>query len=355
VFGPDTSKTTKHGTVTSARALRNLRGFLDATGWTCLYGLNFGQGSKENAAAEAEAAQRILGPKLVALQIGNEPDSFRKRYRPAEWMPADFIHEWNDFHAAIAAAAPGVKFAGPDISNKLDYLTAFAAEAPRHRDVIMLTAHYYAMGPAGSPDATLEQLMEPDPKTATLHLSGLPTVEAAIRAARLPFRMCEGNSCWDGGKPGVSDTLASALWCADTMLRFAQYGWIGVNWHGGGNGHYAPIVGAPSSGFARRPGYFGMQFAQKLVGATFLPVALSGGSRLLTAYALQRGGRKSLVLINKDLAPTAVTLPSAVKATALRLTGPARDAKQGTRLETIRVAASRQVTVPAHSALLYSL
>ena len=83
VFGPDISKTVKHGTITSARSLRNLRGFLDATGWSCLYGLNLGQGTKENAAAEAAAAQRILGPRLLAFQIGNEPDSFRNRYRPA--------------------------------------------------------------------------------------------------------------------------------------------------------------------------------------------------------------------------------------------------------------------------------
>ena len=46
----------QHGTVTSAYALHNLRGFLDATGWACLYGLNLGQGSRENAAAEAAAA-----------------------------------------------------------------------------------------------------------------------------------------------------------------------------------------------------------------------------------------------------------------------------------------------------------
>jgi hypothetical protein len=248
-----------------------------------------------------------------------------------------------------------VKFAGPDISNKLDYLTAFAAEAPRHRDVILLTGHYYAMGPAGSPDATLEQLMEPDPKTATLHLAGIPTVQAAIRTARLPVRMCEGNSCWDGGKPGVSDTLASALWCADTMLRFAQYGWVGVNWHGGGNGHYAPIAGSPSAGLVRRPEYYGIQFAQKLVGATFLPVAISGAGRLLTAYAFRRGARRSLVLINKDLAALTLTLPAPVKPGAWILTGPARDAREGTRLERVTVPAARRVTVPAHSALLFSL
>src|SRR3546814_9938197 len=72
--------------------------------------------------------------------------------------------------------------------------------------------------------------------------------------------MTEGNSCWNGGQPGVSDTLASALWCADAMLRFARLGWVGVNWHGGGNGHYSPIVGAPSTGFSRRPEFYGIQF-----------------------------------------------------------------------------------------------
>src|SRR6185312_669035 len=109
-FGPDTSKTTKSGTITTAPALGNLRAFLDATGWTCLYGLNLCQGTKENAATEAEAVHRILGPRLAAFQIGNEPDSFRNRYRPASYTPEDFIHEWLDFHAAIVARVPNARF-----------------------------------------------------------------------------------------------------------------------------------------------------------------------------------------------------------------------------------------------------
>lgn len=355
IFGPDTSKTAKHGTVTSARALRNLRDFLDAAGWRCLYGLNFGQGSRENAAIEAAAVQRILGDRLIALQIGNEPDSFRKRYRPAEWTPADFIREWRDFHGAIAAAAPGVRFAGPDISNKLDYLTAFAAEAPRHPDVIMLSGHYYAMGPAGSPDATLDQLMEPDPKTATMHLAGMDVVQGAVRTAGLPFRMTEGGSCWDGGKPGVSDTLASALWCADAMLRFARQGWIGVNWHGGGNGFYTPIAGAPSTGFARRPQYFGIQFAQLLTGGRFLPLTASGLDPHVTAYALQQDGRRRLAVINKAERSARITLPGAVGAKAEMLTGPALDSKEATTLQTVRVEPTHTVTVPPHTAMLFDL
>lgn len=354
-FGPDTSKTVKHGTVTTALALRNLRGFLDATGWNCIWGLNFGQGSKENAAAEAAAVQRILGPRLILLQIGNEPDSFRTRYRPAEWGPADFLREWNDFHDAVAAAAPGVKFAGPDISNKLDYLTAFAAEAPRHRDVVMLTGHYYAMGPAGTPEATIAQLMEPDPSTTTMHANRFQMVQDAVKTAGLPFRLSEGNSCWNGGQPGVSDTLASALWCADIMLRFAQLGWIGVNWHGGGNGHYAPIVGAPSTGFARRPEFFGIRFAQLLTGATFVPATLSGASRFLTAYALERGGKRQVAVFNKALSPVTLALPAPARPRATLLTGPARDAKEGIKFGTTNVKPGRSVTIPAHSALLLNI
>jgi hypothetical protein len=355
VFGPDTSKTVKHGTVTTALALRNLRGFLDATGWSCLYGLNLGQGMKENAAAEAAAAQRILGTRLMAFQIGNEPDSFRNRYRPATWGPEDFLREWNAFHAAIAAAAPGAKFAGPDISNKLAFLTAFAEEAPKHRDIVLLTAHYYAMGPAGNPDATLKQLMEPDPKLATMHAKSFPVVADAMKMAGLPFRMSEGNSCWNGGQPGVSDTLASALWCADMMLRFAAIGWCGVNLHGGGNGFYTPIAGAPSTGFTRRPEYFGIQFAQRFAGAGLLRATLSGSSEHITAYAAEQNGQRRVAIINKSDAASRMELPSRVAKRAMRLTGPSLARKDGTTLEEVRVTRSRTVEVPARAAMLYEL
>ncbi len=355
VFGPDTSKTVKHGTTTTALALRNLRAFLDATNWSCLYGLNLGQGTKENAAAEAAAVHRIVGPRLLALQIGNEPDSFRNRYRPATYGPADYLEEWNLFRDAIVAVTPKAKFAGPDISNKLPYLIAFAAEAPHYPDIVLLTAHYYAMGPASSPDATLGQLLEPDPKLATIHLHNLPTIEEAIATAHLPFRITEGNSCWDGGKPGVSDTLASALWCADAMLRFAQLGWCGFNLHGGGNGYYTPIAGSPSTGLTRRPEYFGIQFAQIFTGATFLTTTLTGASTRITAYAFQRNHRRQLVLFNKDTTPIAIKLPTQPQPIARLLTGPSLESREGVSLTVVNVPNSQTVYVPSHTAILYNL
>ncbi len=355
VFGPDTSKTVKHGTVTTTLALRNLREFLDATGWSCLYGLNLGQGTKENAAAEAAAVQRILGPQLMAFQIGNEPDGFRNRYRPASWGPADYLREWNEFHNAIVATVSGARFAGPDISNKLPYLTAFAEEAPKHKDVILLTGHYYAMGPAGSPGATLNQFAETDPQQATMHVNGFPVVADAMKVAGLPFRMSEGNSCWNGGQPGVSDTLASALWCADIMLRFAALGWSGVNLHGGGDGFYTPIAGAPSTGFTKRPQYFGIQFGQSFAGARLLGATLSGAGQHVTAYAVDQSGSRRVAIINKGDKAISIELPMRVDVKAMKLTGHALDTKEGTAFGEVRVERSRIVAVEAHSGMIYQV
>lgn len=357
-FGPDTSKTVKQGTITSALALRNLREFLDATGWSCLYGLNLGQGTKENAAAEAEAVNRLLGSRLLALQIGNEPDAFR-RFRPQGYTPEDYLREWLEFHAAIVARVKQAKFAGPDISNKLAFVTAFAAEAPKHPDIVLLTAHYYAMGPAGNPRATMDNLLSPDPVLTTMKWQNVSVLQEAMRTAHLPCRISEANSCWNGGLQGVSDTFASALWCADTMLRFASLGMAGVNLHGGGNGWYSPIVGSPSAGFARRPEFFGIQFAQQFAGTTMLRTNFQCTSDRVTAWAAraENGGGLFLALINKTNAPAGVHIagaPAEHRWRARLLTAPSLDARSGMEFGTAHPLSSieKPIRINPHSALL---
>jgi len=358
VFGPDTSHTVKHGTTTTALALRNLRAFLDAAGWSCIYGLNLGQGSKENAVREAVAVVRTLGPRLVALQIGNEPDSFRNRYRPAEYGPADYLAEWNVFHDAIVSALDAVKlkasFSGPDISNKLAYLTAFAADAAKHPDVVFLSGHYYAMGPAGNPDATLQNLLLLDPKLTTVKQRDFPVILDAMKTARLRFRMSEMNSCWNGGQVGASDTFGSALWCADTMLRFAGLGFSGVNLHGGGNGVYSPIVGSPSEGFNRRPEFFGMQFAQQIAGAELRPSHLETPDDRMTGYVFTKEHQEFVALINKTDQPISVATPLKHATSQWTLSGPSLESKDGVALVRSKPIAwhGGLVALPPYTAML---
>src|SRR3546814_6665955 len=71
---------------------------------------------------------------------------------------------------------------------------------------------------------------------------------------------------------------------------------------------YSPIVGAPSTGFSRRPEFYGIQFAQLLTGATFVPATLTGASRFVTAYAVERQGVRKVAIVNKDLTPATIKI-----------------------------------------------
>jgi hypothetical protein len=349
--GPDTSKNVKTDTPITPTGLRNLRAFLDAANWRCLYGLNLGRGLVDRAAEEAFHVDRILGPRLIAFQLGNEPDAWRNRYRPASWNYADYWKEWIAAHATIVARVPNAKLAGPDISNKMAYVTGFAADVKeRAPDVVLLTSHYYAMGPAGAKDVTLDKLLSPDPKLER----DLKIAMDAARNAGIPYRMSEGNSCWNGGQLGVSDTLASALWAADMMLNFASLGCAGVNLHGGGSGYYTPIAGCLAAGFTRRPEYFGMELVKRLVGATLLPSTLACPSDKVRAYTARQSGRKLIAVINKTQQPAEIQLPLRHARRQWLLAGPAIDATQNVALTEGRATALRNSTlhVAPYSAVL---
>lgn len=345
--GPDTSKNVKGDTPITIASLHNLRAFLDATNWRCLYGLNLGRGPVARAAEEAFYAEKILGPRLIAFQLGNEPDAWRNRYRPATWSYADYWKEWSAAHAAVLARVPGAKFAGPDVSNKMAYVSGFAEDVKKSApDVVLLTSHYYAMGPAGAPGITLDKLLSPDPKLER----DLKIAMNAAHGAGIPYRMSEGNSCWNGGQPGVSDTLASALWVADMMLDFASLGCAGVNLHGGGNGYYTPIAGSVDAGFHRRPEYFGMELVKQFVGATLLKSTLDCSSDRVRAYAARRAGARLIAVVNKTAQPAAIEFPLRRARRQWLLTGPAIDAKQDVTLIESRPSESRVASL--HNAVL---
>ena len=58
-------------------AIDALAGFLKATGWKLIYGLNFGNSTPERAAREAAYVARAIGDRLEYFQIGNEPDFYQ--------------------------------------------------------------------------------------------------------------------------------------------------------------------------------------------------------------------------------------------------------------------------------------
>jgi hypothetical protein len=169
----------------------------------------------------------------------------------------------------------------------------------------------------------------------------------SAKAAGLPFRMAEGNSCYNAGKPGVSDTFASALWAGDFCLQMASLGCVGVNLHGGANGYYSPIVGSIASGFSARPEYYGLIVAQEFAGHTLKRTTLESQGANITAYAAGGEGEPRLVAVfNKDERDAEVTIGKSSggfkRGTVGRLEASAIDAKDGVTLEGGSVGADGQ-------------
>ena len=126
-----------------------------------------------------------------------------------------------------SGTASGIPLAGPDVAGKTDWVTRFAAD--EGKDAVLLTHHYYREGQ--NPGSTIEKLLGVDPKLQTQ----LEQLRAASQSCGVPYRICEVNSFSGGGRPGVSDTLAAALWVLDYMFTLASNGCSGVNMETGVN------------------------------------------------------------------------------------------------------------------------
>jgi hypothetical protein len=149
--------------------------------------------------------------------------------------------------------------------------------------------------------------------------------------------MTEGNTCYRGGKPGVSDVFAAALWAADYSLLLASNNYSGVNLHGGTGKSVANSVGGSLPGdallktqgespekiathphpfytpiatfgsdYVLEPVAYGLKFAGSFSGGTLLKTELSAKLQdagiNATAYAAKLpDGKTSVIILNKDV------------------------------------------------------
>ncbi|HLK48577.1 MAG TPA: hypothetical protein VKT49_10610 [Bryobacteraceae bacterium] len=378
--------------------IRQLDGFLQATGWTCIYGLNLGYGNPETDIPEARFVLETLGPRLQYFQIGNEVDNFirYKLREPAEWNTDRYLEEWLVIARAVERALPEARFGLPDVASDVTWLTRIAdlwAAVKQKPNVTTLSHHHYWGGPPSNPQANIPRLMMPD---ETAIKQGAVAREAAQRM-NTAYRMTEGNTVFRGGKPGLSDVFASALWSANYLLQLMSMGYSGVNLHGG-SGHaqavsvggsfvgeaemkdpnephpkpfYTPIAnegtlagsgvdGKLNDRYLLEPVGYGMKFASRFVGATLLKVDFDPGPVNAVAYAArQPDGRRIVAILNKDDARTLTVNLGGAEVREV-LAAPALDAKQARLLAGAEAAAqvaktARSVTVPKHTAVLVEL
>jgi hypothetical protein len=257
--------------------VRKLNAFLDATGWKVIYGINLKTNTSANAASEASFAAQTLGSKLIAFEIGNEPNGYRTE--------STYESSFDSYVKAIRAKVPNAAFDGPGTYGNTGWMGPFASHE-KNNHLVILSMHTYV---GKNTSSSISGLL-----ASTQSGGKFPGQFAAMQKAKqdngIPqWRMTEANSYFHGGTDGVSNVEAAALWSLDFMYGIASHAGDGVNFHGGTSTqfplHYSPIRFSGLTPAGVQAVYYG-ELLWSLAGRGKLhPASVSGASNV-TAWGI---------------------------------------------------------------------
>jgi glycosyl hydrolase family 79 len=228
------------------------RSFARSLNARLMLGLNFEADRARIAQYEAARLLSGIGSRYVSsFQLGNEPERYLGTpwYRVLHGRPIPWYSKvgqrmfarapgydpvvFSDEFAHMISGLPKLPLAGPETGNPL-WLQAFTGFLSPHSRVRMLTYHAYGNSacdhnPAGPRFPTIAHLLSPTASRALL--DGATTSLALAHRNGASFRVDELGSVTCNGRPGVSDTMASALWVMDTLFSLDGEGVDGVNLH----------------------------------------------------------------------------------------------------------------------------
>lgn len=321
------------------------------SGWSVLLTVGLAHFEPTAAAREVAAAHRALGPRLAAVEIGNEPNAYGSHgFRQLPWIAQGYEEEVSEYRAAIDALTPGVPIAGPDVSGS-GVFPEWGEEEALSQKPALLTGHHYPLGCAQTPPPSIETLLSA--ATREREAQSLETYISVSRAYRIPFRLDEANSVSCGGVAGISNTFASTLWATAYTTQAMAAGAAGINLQGnptnctGYTPLCAPDPAALASGNLRaEPDWYALLLTSSLVGDHPLPTTItaegtpaeSSPTNLVAASFLGPGHTLKVVLADDEptgASPLALRLDVGAglgTGRILRLTAPSQSATGGVLL-----------------------
>jgi hypothetical protein len=290
------------------------RAFAVATRARLILGINFEADSRALAGAESRALMRGIGDRaLAAFELGNEPEVYGELgwYRTSAGAGVlgrtpsyGFRSYLGDFHAVSEALPPDVPIAGPSLALTWPLTIAgrFLRANPRVR---LFTFHFYPLkrcfNARTSPTyPTLANLLS---RRSAVPPRGTAAAVSSAHDRGVAVRVDEFNSVSCRGRPGLSDSFASALWALDALFALARSGVDGVNLHTLPEVSYQLFTFTHSHGeweASVKPIYYGLLlFTQAAPAGSRLVRTTQPGERALRTWATRDpGGTVRVVLIN---------------------------------------------------------
>jgi hypothetical protein len=335
-----------------AGELRDLHELAVKSGWHILLTIGLAHYDPAAAAREVAAAKAALGGWLAGIELGNEPDAYgRHRLRSEPWTFARYDAQVAAYRSAIAKVAPGVPLAGPDVSGSLVFQSWGRGMASRE-DPALLTGHHYPLGCHDVSPPTIARLLSSRVRRA--EDVSLRRYLSVSRASAIRFRLDETNTVSCGGRAGVSNTFASALWAVDYIARLMAADVAGMNLQGNPTNcrGYTPVC-APTpqllarGAFTAQPEWYALELTSPLIGDRPVQATTRPTRPNLDVFAFQRGDGLHVLIVDEDppgANRAAVSLDVGRgfgAATVLSLTAPSTSAMSGVRLVGRAVAPSR--------------
>jgi hypothetical protein len=327
--------------------LLQARSIVQGTGARVILDLDYVTATPRVAAAWARAAEAVLPPaSIIAVEIGNVPDIYRRslwlrvtaagldgtglKTVPMRLTASEYAAHFPDYASALAKSVPGVPLLGPALANPAVHANWISTLlAHRHPALAAVTVHRYPYSACASPFShaypTITRVLS-EHATARMARSIGRVVRIASRAG-LPVRVTELNSVTCGGRPGVSNTFATALWAPDALFELARTGVFGVEVHVRADA-FNRAFALTARGLIAEPLFYGLLTFVRTLGpdAHLLTVEERTRPALhLKVWAVLVDGKLLHVLVidkSAHSARVALSLPAVGPATVQRLLAP---------------------------------
>lgn len=258
-------------------------------------------------AAKAVRMARERGLKISHWEIGNEPDLYSTVRGDKSWTPERYCGVFRAQSAAIKAADPNARVAGPAVSGAVETAMPFLERfVELCGDVVdLLTWHIYPTEGDGSEDnalATIKQVDENVDHLRRLWSDAKRNPRGHQRELRLA--VTEYGLSWRTDRPRFLADQPAALWSAEAALRLAR--------HGVDAAHYFAYQGTGfhgllDNGGVPRPSYYAFRMLGDLQGRF---VGTSSSHPQLWSHAARKGDQLQVLLLNTTTEPMRVELES---------------------------------------------
>lgn len=339
---------------TSRAWLAQVRRIVTRFGVRVILDLNMVTATPQIAVRWARAARAALPTgSVIGFEIGNEADIYSHtawqvltggaiaaRALPQTMTAPSYADSYRVYAAALARVARGVPLLGPALSEPAAHLSWISRLlAGPHPGLGAITVHRYPLSACALPGwkmfPTIARVLS---DRATTGMAG--SIRSSVRAARgagLPLRLTEINSVTCGGRRGVSNTFASALWAPDALFELLHAGAASAAVHVRANA-INMAFSLTRHGLVAHPLMYGMAMFARTIGPGARLVALhlsvQRGRRLKAWGVRLPGNRLHVLLINKGAVGVRVSLriPAQGRTSAQTLLAPSVRATSGVTL-----------------------